>query len=72
MNALKTCDNCGDVKCRDCQIRNGNDITKETDCDYWQPMPCPFCGGTLSETREHNRQRWRHCFSCHFEWSVNE
>ena len=29
---------------------------------------CRFCGGRLSEVRSHNGARYRHCFSCHFEF----
>ena len=33
---------------------------------------CPFCGGNMSEIREHNGKRYRHCYACHFEWEVTE
>jgi len=33
---------------------------------------CPGCGGTLSPVREHNGERYRHCYSCHFEWSESK
>lgn len=33
---------------------------------------CPFCGGTLSEIREHNGKKYRHCYSCHFEFEEEE
>lgn len=36
----------------------------------WKPIPCPSCGGILSEVREHNGKRYRHCYSCHFEFEV--
>ena len=28
------------------------------------------CGGTLSEIREHNGKKYRHCYSCHFEFEI--
>lgn len=34
---------------------------------FWQPIPCPLCGGTLSEIRTDRAKRWRHCYSCHME-----
>lgn len=30
---------------------------------------CPFCGGRLSEIRTDGKDKWRHCYSCHFEFS---
>lgn len=36
----------------------------------WEPIPCLLCGGILSEVREHNGKKYRHCFSCHFEFEV--
>ena len=29
---------------------------------------CPKCGGLLSAVREHRGKRYRHCYSCHFEF----
>ena len=34
----------------------------------WNPIPCKNCGGALSEIREHNGRRYRHCYACHFEF----
>lgn len=31
---------------------------------------CPFCGGILSEVRERNGVKYRHCYSCNFEFEV--
>ena len=70
--SLKACDNCGKVKCRESQIKNGADITTETNCDYWSKLPCEFCGGMMSVTRGHNGKLYRHCFSCHFESEVSQ
>ena len=36
--------------------------------DDWEKIPCPFCGGTLSEIREQGGKRLRHCYACHFEF----
>lgn len=33
---------------------------------------CPLCGGTLSEIRESNGKKYRHCYSCHMEQEVKE
>ena len=35
-------------------------------------IPCPSCGGTLSEVRESKGKKYRHCYSCHFEFEVKE
>ena len=31
-------------------------------------ISCPFCGGRLSTLRMNGEQRYRHCYSCNFEW----
>ena len=34
---------------------------------------CPFCGGKLSETRYHDGNPYKHCYSCHFDhYEVND
>ena len=33
---------------------------------------CPHCGGRLSEPRLQNGKRWLHCFSCHFEYELED
>lgn len=33
---------------------------------------CKFCGGKLSEEKEHNGKRYRHCYGCHFDWEVDD
>ena len=35
---------------------------------FWEQIPCPLCGGILSEIREHNGKKYRHCYACHFEY----
>ena len=30
-------------------------------------LRCPFCGGKLSEVRDDNGRKYRHCYSCHFD-----
>ena len=35
--------------------------------EFWCPIPCPLCGGTLSEIRTDGKRKWRHCYSCHME-----
>ena len=45
--------------------------------DLWTDEGCPepdqaevcrYCGGQLSEKREHNGRGLRHCFACHFDF----
>lgn len=61
----KSCGNCkwGDTKC---------DLYLEIDgeCMFWHQIPCPRCGGILSETREHKGVKYRHCYSCHAEFPI--
>lgn len=33
---------------------------------------CPFCGGQLSEVRTFGDLKVRHCYSCHFDYEVDE
>ena len=33
---------------------------------------CPSCGGLLSEPRQFGEKKWRHCYSCHFEYEVKD
>lgn len=30
------------------------------------------CGGRLSTIRMHNRRKYRHCYSCHFDFYLEE
>lgn len=57
----KSCDNCSKfgmlVVCG-----------KMKNCLTWLKIPCPFCGGPLSEIREHKGKKYRHCYACHFEF----
>ena len=36
-----------------------------------KPLRCRICGGKLSEIRTDGKHRWRHCYSCHFEFEEN-
>ena len=63
MGDWKNCDNC---KHADCQWKKGHA------CVLWKPILCERCGGPLSEVREHNGKRYRHCYSCHSEFFEEE
>ena len=67
----KTCDNCYEKRACDCMSLFPKEC-RLYGLKYWKPIPCPFCGGALSEVREHIRPRqqrmYRHCYSCHFEF----
>ena len=65
--------------CENCEFQNNEDFCDRCFChDEWRPIPCPFCGGSLSEITEHKIKvgdeekirHYRHCFSCHFEDEV--
>ena len=62
----RSCGNCRDLTCFAIMQNAGIDVTEP--CDTWKPLPCKSCGGTMSEIRIHNGRRYRHCFSCHFEY----
>ena len=57
---------------RNCNLILREDLFPEEDDPEGQQQPtvqrCRFCGGRLSEIRTHNGLRYRHCFSCHFEF----
>lgn len=65
MASWKTCGNCSrNTKCPYwvfCEDKRSYMIA-------WEPIPCPLCGGILSEIREHNGEKYRHCYACHFEY----
>lgn len=59
MGNYKSCGNCA---CDQCFAEmNGH-------CWDWSPIPCPNCGGILSDAREYNGRKYRHCYACHFEF----
>lgn len=57
----KTCDNC-------INLYDPYYCDRCLDRDEWEPIHCPLCGGILSEIREHNGKKYRHCYACHFEY----
>lgn len=56
---------CGNCRLRGCPYDDGEDA-----CVFWERIPCPDCGGTLSTLRTNGERHWRHCYSCHFEFPV--
>lgn len=61
MTNWKSCDNCGRI----CDLKYNPEIFY---CFDWRKIPCKRCGGALSEIREHNGRKYRHCYACHFEF----
>lgn len=57
----RSCDNCNEDYCP---------FDPENPCNLWSPIPCPNCGGALSETRKYNGKEYRHCYACHAEFKV--
>ena len=59
--------------CRNCR-QQGHCIYDDgmDACVYWEKIPCPDCGGTLSEIQTNGEKPYRHCYSCHFEYEVND
>lgn len=70
MSDYKSCGNCVNRLCAKEQERDN--ILLEVCCSDWERIPCPLCGGTLSEIRESNGKKYRHCYSCHMEQEVKE
>ena len=58
MGDWKSCDNCSRHNCNCENLR------------LWKPIPCKYCNGPLSEIREHNGRRYRHCYACHSEFFI--
>lgn len=63
---VKSCNNCGFEVCRKSVLRQPD--TSVEPCEFWRKIPCPYCGGALSEIREDGQRRWRYCYACHFEF----
>lgn len=64
-------------KCGNCRFNENCDeedrhLCENTGRPFWREMPCPLCGGILSDVREHDGIRYRHCFACHFEFKEGE
>lgn len=57
--------------CGNCRMQFHNCLW---DCrgEFWRRIPCPSCGGILSEIRTNGERPYRHCYSCHFEYEVND
>ena len=68
MSDYKSCGNCADSSCF--AYRNYMGFKTDENCNDWKPIPCPSCGGVLSEVREHNGKKYRHCYACHYEFEV--
>ena len=64
MSDWKSCGNCQ----REDECRYWSICIPQEDFPLWRPLPCPKCGGTLSEIRVQGGKRLRHCYSCHFEF----
>ena len=69
MTDWRSCDNCSRHNCHCENLR------------LWKPIPCPHCGGPLSELRKYRygggpigelakySGKWyRHCYACHSEF----
>ena len=61
---------------RDCDLILREELFPDAVRTKSRPQPtvrrCRFCGGRLSEIRIHSGVRYRHCFSCHFEWRCED
>ena len=63
----KNCGNCGNKLCMHMTPLYRKYCLETKSKKYWEKIPCPSCGGTLSEIRANGK---RHCYSCHFEYEV--
>ncbi len=64
----KSCYSCGDIECAETLVLFPELMEKP--CSTWVKTPCPYCGGAMSEIKEHNGRCYRHCYSCHMEPEV--
>lgn len=60
MDEWRSCGNCARHHCHCENLR------------LWKPIPCERCGGPLSEIRYHRGRKYRHCYSCHFDFYFTE
>lgn len=67
IDGWKSCENCEDQYCYSLMKMEG--LPVESACLDWKPLRCR-CGGALSTTKEHNGKKYRHCYSCHFEFEI--
>lgn len=44
----------------------------KADAEEPQEQRCKFCGGKLSDVRTFGDKKVRHCYSCHFDYEVEE
>ena len=83
-NSWQSCENCADITCFETRLKDHPSLWKLA-CPDWKPIPCPHCGGPLSEKRKYRygggpigelakySGKWyRHCYSCHAEFFVEE
>lgn len=66
------CSECGHIQYNCWDLDNCDNFCHFCGADMRDSLRCKFCGGLLSEVREHNGKKYRHCFSCHFEFEENE
>ena len=64
--SYKSCENC--IRRPDVCRGYFADDCIEYDFRMLGKIPCPKCGGILSETREHAGKKFRYCYACHFEF----
>lgn len=69
MNNWKSCKNC--IKESTC-LTVEKFKTVDKCCICWHPLRCR-CGGALSEIRYDTKNKpYRHCYSCHFDFYIEE
>lgn len=60
------------AKCEECLNRPYCDSWDDLPCVLWHPIPCPACAGRLSGIRLNGPEPVRHCFSCNFDFPIDE
>ena len=48
------------------------DLKAKEESEELEEPRCEFCGGKLSEEKEHEGKRYRHCYGCHFDYYITE
>ena len=58
--------------CEECLNFPICEFPEELPCILWHKIPCPMCAGRLSGIRTNGSEPVRHCFSCNFDFPIDE
>ena len=72
MGEWKSCENCVSLHRGWCKPMPSMIRPPDVTCAFWFAIECKYCRGPLSELREHNGRKYRHCYACHMEFYEEE